>query len=140
MLSRKLIAQHRKWSLNPLNSSTPVMKFMPPKNYLEEYGKNMIKSLTTAAAAEAEDIVLSGVMMIMNALVELPFKFCALNLMRVPRFSPDELNLQSIVNRLSVVELHMQQVQEQTAHNSARLTVVEQDKGTGVPGGDPARL
>ena len=62
-------------------------------------------------------------------------KFCALNLRRVPRFSPEELNLQSIVNRLSVVELHMQQVQEQTAHNSARLTVVEQDKGT-----RPARL
>ena len=109
----------------------------------QEYGKILkntkSRSVGTAAAAEAEDIVLSGVMVIMNALVELPIKFCALNLRRVPRFSPEELNLQSIVNRLSVVELHMQQVREQTAHNSARLTVVEQDKGTGVPGGDPAR-
>ena len=113
----------------------------------QEYGKILKNtksrrrgSVRTAAATEAEDIVLSGVIVIMNALLELPIKFCALNLRRVPRFSPEELNLQSIVNRLSAVELHMQQVQEQTAHNSARLTVVEQDKGTGVPGGDPARL
>ena len=77
----------------------------------QEYGKILKNtksrrrdSVRTAAAAEAEDIVLSGVMVIMNALVELPIKFCALNLRRVSRFSPEELNLQSIVNRLSVVD------------------------------------
>ena len=80
----------------------------------QEYGKILKTTISrrrgsvrTAAAAEADDIVLSGVMVIMNALVELPIKFCALNLRRVPRFSPEELNLQSIVNRLSVFEMHI---------------------------------
>ena len=86
----------------------------------------------TAASAEAIDIILKGVLVVKDLVIDCHVQFCAVNLQRLPRFSPEEVNLQSLVSRVATLELHMQQVRDQAAHNGARITAVEAESHRGA--------
>ena len=79
-----------------------------------------------AAEAEVKDIVFHGALAIRNAETRCNVDFCAVDIRRLPKFTPEEVNLQSIITRVIAMETQMKAVQEQTACNAARLTAVEE--------------
>lgn len=83
-----------------------------------------------ATQANLVDVILKGVMFIRNSGIGCPVQFCAADIKRLPRFNPEEVNLQSIVNRLASLELHVRNNQDETAHNCARITVLEEEKNS----------
>ena len=85
-------------------------------------------SVRTAAKAEVEDIILNGVLALRNKDIEMSVQFCALNIKRLPRFSPEEINMQTILNRVAKLEMQMKGVQDQCSYNAARITVVESER------------
>ena len=85
-------------------------------------------SVRTAAKAEVEDIILNGVLALRNKDIEMSVQFCALNIKRLPRFSPEEINMQTILNRVAKLEMQMKGVQDQCSHNAARITVVDSER------------
>ena len=91
-------------------------------------------SVRTAVKATAQDIILDGVVAIRNSGKTNNVTFCAVNVKKLPKFNPEEINLQSIVNRLASVELQMRNVQENLGASVARVTVLEDGKATSSEG------
>ena len=75
----------------------------------------------SAIQATVEDIVLNGVNIIKNSGCEGDVIFCARNLKKLPKVSPEEYNIQAMFNKIMKLEQQMVLVQQQTAKNSAYI-------------------
>ena len=85
-------------------------------------------SVRTAAKAEVEDTILNWVLALGNKYIKMSVQFCAINIKRLPRFSPEEINVQTILNRVAKLEMQMKSIQDESSHNAARITVVESER------------
>ena len=82
----------------------------------------------TATEAILEDIVLQGVMVIKNANCVEKVVFCAMDAKKLPKFSPEEVNMQALFNKVMAMETQLNAVQEQVAKNAAKIEEKEVSK------------
>ena len=82
-------------------------------------------SVRSAVKATVQDIVLEGAQKIRNSGDMHNVVFCAVDIKKLPKFNPEEMNLQSMVNRLATLEFQMREAQSDIGSNTARITVLE---------------
>ena len=88
-----------------------------------------LKSTSATVNKVVEDIVFKGLLVLANSDIG-NFPFCAVDITKIPKFSPEEENLQSVLVRLARLEHEMKsvtKVQNEMEHDVKSVTKVQNE-------------
>ena len=98
------------------------------KDHLEKAPRRSARKGQSLAELEADDIVRLGVLPLANRnlFAMSDIKFCAVNLDRIPKYNPEEINMHSIMAKMLDMQNQLNCVKKTVDHNSASIREFDQ--------------